>query len=45
MKLAAGAVFLDNSVPVKPEQLIDCDYQVNWIKNTLEVKNLKLSVE
>ena len=45
MKLAAGAVFVDNSVPVKPEQLIGCDYQVDWIKNILDVKNPKLSVE
>lgn len=45
MKLAAGAVIVDNSVPVKPEQLIDCDHQVDWIENILEVKRHKLSVE
>ena len=45
MKRAAGAVFVDNSAPGNPEQLIDCDHQVDWIENILEVKRHKLSVE
>ena len=40
VKTQKPASSVDNSVPVQPELSIDCDRQVNLIKNIQEVKNL-----